>query len=74
MQCPQCKAGESSVIDSRLAEDNTAIRRRRLCTSCHGRFTTYERIKDETWVVIKKDGREQILDTEKIQKDIGLLG
>ena len=45
MICPICKKGETSVVDSRPTEDGTAIRRRRLCTACNERFTTFERIQ-----------------------------
>ena len=57
MKCPVCGEIEDKVIDSRLAKDNTAIRRRRQCLNCLKRFTTYERIEKIVPFVIKKDGR-----------------
>ena len=54
MICPICKKGETSVVDSRPTEDGTAIRRRRLCTACNERFTTFERIQFRELMVVKK--------------------
>ncbi len=62
MKCPVCGEIEDKVIDSRLAKDNTAIRRRRQCLNCMKRFTTYERIEEVVPFVIKKDGRRVGLD------------
>ena len=53
MICP-CKKGETSVVDSRPTEDGTAIRRRRLCTTCGERFTTFERIQIRELIIVKK--------------------
>ncbi|MEO0070270.1 MAG: transcriptional regulator NrdR [candidate division WOR-3 bacterium] len=66
MKCPFCEHLESKVIDSRMTADNSAIRRRRECENCHRRFTTYERLEEIPIVVIKKDGRREIFDRNKI--------
>ena len=57
MLCPFCKTGDTSVVDSRPAEDGTAIRRRRTC-SCGERFTTFERVQFRELTVVKKNGRK----------------
>ncbi len=69
MICPICKKGETSVVDSRPAEDGAAIRRRRLC-SCGERFTTFERIQYREIMVIKKNGRKSPFDRDKLSKSI----
>ncbi|MDD3471585.1 MAG: transcriptional regulator NrdR [Syntrophaceae bacterium] len=66
MKCPVCGKIEDKVIDSRLAKDNTVIRRRRQCLGCLKRFTTYERIEEVLPFVIKKDGRREAFDRRKI--------
>ncbi|MCX5872289.1 MAG: transcriptional regulator NrdR [Deltaproteobacteria bacterium] len=66
MKCPVCGEIEDKVIDSRLAKENTAIRRRRQCLNCMKRFTTYERIEEIVPFVIKKDGRREAFDRRKI--------
>ncbi len=66
MRCPVCGKIEDKVIDSRLAKDNTVIRRRRQCLGCLKRFTTYERIEEVLPYVIKKDGRREAFDRRKI--------
>jgi transcriptional repressor NrdR len=71
MKCPVCGEIEDKVIDSRLAKENTAIRRRRQCLNCMKRFTTYERIEEIVPYVIKKDGRREAFDRRKIVE--GLL-
>lgn len=71
VKCPFCGEPESRVIDSRPVEDGSVIRRRRECLNCGRRFTTYERIESPTILVIKKDGRREIFDREKIVR--GLL-
>lgn len=68
MQCPYCKHKESKVIDSREAED--AIRRRRECLKCKKRFTTYERVEKTDLIVIKKDGRREPFNIEKLRMGI----
>ena len=70
MICPCEKKGETSVVDSRPTEDGTAIRRRRLCTVCGERFTTFERIQHRELMVIKKSGRKSSFDRDKLAKSI----
>ena len=69
MICP-CKKGETSVVDSRPTEDGTAIRRRRLCTICGDRFTTFERVQFRELMVVKKNGRKSAFDRDKLAKSI----
>ena len=69
MICP-CKKGETSVVDSRPTEDGTAIRRRRLCTTCGERFTTFERFQIRELFVVKKNGRKSPFDRDKLSKSI----
>ena len=69
MICPICKKGETSVVDSRPAEDGTSIRRRRLC-SCGERFTTFERVQYREIIVVKKNGRKSTFDRDKLSKSI----
>ena len=66
MRCPYCSHTEDKVIDSRPAEDNSAVRRRRECLKCGSRFTTYEKVEDTQLIVIKKDGSRQLFDRTKI--------
>ena len=66
MRCPFCRHSENRVIDSRLSGDGTTIRRRRACSSCHRRFTTYERVEEVAPMVVKKDGRREPYDRTKI--------
>jgi transcriptional repressor NrdR len=66
MRCPFCRHGGNRVIDSRLSADSTAIRRRRVCSACKRRFTTYERVEEIAPMVIKKDGRREPYDRLKI--------
>ncbi|AEH50482.1 transcriptional regulator NrdR [Pseudothermotoga thermarum] len=66
MKCPFCGALETRVLDSRPTLDGTAIRRRRECIECGGRFTTYERYESLPIVVVKKDGRREAFDRKKI--------
>lgn len=70
MKCPICKTPDSKVIDSRAASDGFVIRRRRECENCHTRFTTYEHVERVPWKVIKKDGRREDYDREKLLKGI----
>ena len=69
MLCPFCKTGDTSVVDSRPAEDGTAIRRRRTC-NCGERFTTFERVQYRELTVVKKNGRKSIFDRDKLSKSI----
>ncbi len=70
MKCPFCYVPESKVIDSRPSDNGMSIRRRRECTSCGRKFTTYERVEDISLIVIKKDGSRQAFDRSKIMKGI----
>lgn len=71
MRCPYCEHSESKVIDSRESKNGLSIRRRRECLSCKRRFTTYEKIEDIPFMVVKKDGRRQSFDSQKLLR--GLL-
>ncbi|MDY6862742.1 MAG: transcriptional regulator NrdR, partial [Thermodesulfobacteriota bacterium] len=72
MRCPYCINLENKVIDSRLGKDGTVIRRRRECTACQKRFTTYEKIEENLPVVIKKDGRREPFNENKIKRGIDI--
>jgi transcriptional repressor NrdR len=67
MQCPTCGSVDNRVVDSRSAEEGTAIRRRRMCEVCGARFTTFERPEDTPLLVIKRDGRREPLERAKLQ-------
>jgi transcriptional repressor NrdR len=66
MRCPYCGHDSNRVIDSRVSKDGFAIRRRRECEACGRRFTTYERVEESLPMVIKKDGRREAFDRQKI--------
>ena len=70
MKCPACGLSDTRVIDSRLAKDGNAIRRRRECEKCSRRFTTYERVEDTLPLVVKKEGRRESFDRMKIAAGI----
>ena len=70
MKCPFCQAQETKVIDSRPAEDNSSIRRRRQCEKCNKRFTTYEKLETIPLMVIKKDDTRENFDRSKIEAGI----
>ncbi|MEX2520384.1 MAG: transcriptional regulator NrdR [Paracoccaceae bacterium] len=70
MRCPFCGDTETQVKDSRPAEDQVAIRRRRLCPACGGRFTTYERVQLRDLTVLKKNGRREDFDRDKLARSI----
>ena len=70
MRCPFCQSDDTQVKDSRPAEDNAVIRRRRSCASCGGRFTTFERIQLRDMSVVKSDGKVQPFDRDKIIKSM----
>ena len=70
MKCPFCMEDNTRVLDSRPVDDNTAIRRRRLCDSCGKRFTTYEKVETLPLVVIKKDQTRQQYDRSKIEAGV----
>ncbi len=66
MKCPSCQYNETKVVDSRLNGEGTSIRRRRECLKCEKRFTTYEYVEHVPLMVVKRDGRRQPFDREKI--------
>ena len=66
MRCPQCGGPDTRVVDSRDLDDSATIRRRRECTACSTRFTTYERIEAARLVVVKRDGTRQEFDRDKL--------
>lgn len=70
MKCIYCGSDQSKVIDKRSVKGTGEIRRRRECLTCHRRFTTYERIGEVGFFVIKRDGRRQPFDTEKLRSGI----
>ncbi|MBQ4231907.1 MAG: transcriptional repressor NrdR [Lachnospiraceae bacterium] len=70
MKCPFCSHENTKVIDSRPADDNNSIRRRRECEECGKRFTTYEKIESIPLIVIKKDNTRETYDRSKIEKGI----
>jgi transcriptional repressor NrdR len=70
MKCPFCNRENTRVIDSRPADDNCSIRRRRLCDSCGKRFTTYEKVETIPLIVIKKDNSREQYDRSKIEAGV----
>lgn len=68
MRCPYCGNNETEVVETRTGEEESNIRRRRVCSSCQKRFTTYERVENVTLTVKKKDGTREQFDREKLQK------
>lgn len=70
MKCPFCTDTENKVIDSRLSKEGYVIRRRRECLACNRRFTTYERIEEIPLMIIKKDGRREEFNRDKIRTGI----
>ena len=66
MKCPFCSHDDTRVVDSRLGKEGNNIRRRRECVECERRFTTYERVEETLPLVIKKDGRREAFDRQKI--------
>ena len=70
MRCPFCGEEDTQVKDSRASEDGAAIRRRRLCTSCGSRFTTFERIQLRDLIVIKRNGKKVPFDRDKLSKSL----
>ena len=66
MKCPYCHSHNTKVLDSRTTEDDTAIRRRRLCEDCQKRFSTYERYENITLMVVKKDDTREAYEPRKI--------
>ena len=70
MKCPYCNEADTKVIDSRPADDNSSIRRRRQCERCGKRFTTYEKLETMPLMVIKKDNSRETYDRSKIETGI----
>lgn len=70
MKCPYCSSDNTRVIDSRPADDNTSIRRRRICDDCNKRFTTYEKVETIPLIVVKKDENREPYDRSKIEKGV----
>lgn len=70
MKCPFCGNTENKVVDSRVSKEGDIIRRRRECDKCGDRFTTHERIEEMLPLIIKKDGRREEFDREKIRKGL----
>lgn len=72
MRCPFCAHDDSQVKDSRPTEDNSAIRRRRQCSGCGARFTTFERVQLREVTVVKNDGKREIFNRAKIEQSVSL--
>ncbi len=72
MRCPFCGHAESQVKDSRPAEDGAAIRRRRFCPECAGRFTTFERVQLRELTILKRSGRRTPFDRDKLMRSISI--
>ena len=72
MRCPFCSHVDSQVKDSRHTEDNTAIRRRRICDQCGSRFTTFERIQLRDLIVIKSNNQKETFDRDKMYRSLSL--
>ena len=70
MKCPYCGEVDNKVIDSRLSKDASVIRRRRECIDCTRRFTTYEHIEEVPIMIIKKDGRREVFNREKVRSGV----
>ncbi len=71
MRCPYCGNDDTQVKDSRPTEDSNSIRRRRICPSCGGRFTTFERVQLRELMVVKKSGRRVPFDRDKLARSVG---
>lgn len=72
MRCPFCGNADTQVKDSRSTEDNSAIRRRRVCSDCGGRFTTFERIQLRELMVLKRSGRRTPFDRDKLARSVSV--
>ena len=72
MRCPFCGHDETQVMDSRPSEDGAAIRRRRLCPGCEGRFTTFERVQLRELTILKRSGRRTPFDRDKLARSISI--
>ncbi|MDE2364746.1 MAG: transcriptional regulator NrdR [Hyphomicrobiales bacterium] len=72
MRCPYCGSLDTQVKDSRPTDDSSAIRRRRVCPDCGGRFTTFERVQLRDLIVVKKSGRRVAFDRDKLMRSLGV--
>jgi transcriptional repressor NrdR len=72
LRCPYCGSADSVVKDSRPAEEDTAVRRRRGCTQCGGRFTTFERVQLRDLIVVKRDNRRAPFDRDKLRRSVSI--
>jgi transcriptional repressor NrdR len=72
MDCPFCGNTDTQVKDSRPCEDGAAIRRRRLCSSCDARFTTFERVQLRELVVVKRNGKKSPFDRDKLERSLNI--
>jgi transcriptional repressor NrdR len=72
MRCPFCSNADTQVKDSRATEDNSAIRRRRVCVDCGGRFTTFERVQLRELMVVKRSGRRTPFDRDKLARSVSI--
>jgi transcriptional repressor NrdR len=72
MRCPFCGHDESQVKDSRPSEDGAAIRRRRMCPACEGRFTTFERVQLRELTILKRSGRRAPFDRDKLARSVAI--
>jgi transcriptional repressor NrdR len=70
MKCPFCTNNDTQVLESRAVDDGQAIRRRRECSKCKKRFTTYEKVKGSVLWVVKKDGKREPFDREKVKRGV----
>ena len=70
MKCPYCSAPDTRVVDSRADEADSSIKRRRVCAVCGKKFTTFEHVERPTIYVVKKDGRRELFDPEKIKRGL----
>ena len=70
MHCPRCRSEDTSVVDSRLAEDGRAVRRRRECIKCQHRFTTFERQEMSNLIVVKRDGTREPYSRSKLERGL----
>ena len=70
MKCPFCSSEQDKVVDSRTSKEGTAVRRRRECNVCHQRFTTYEYVENVSHLVIKRDGRIEAYDRQKLRNGV----
>jgi transcriptional repressor NrdR len=72
MKCPFCGHADTQVKDSRPSDDGAAIRRRRSCPQCNGRFTTFERVQLRELVILKRNGRRTPFDRDKLERSLGI--